>query len=66
MKETQLRDLISEEIKFLLTERFGSKRLQSLVNNMSKWEKSAFLKAGVNTGLDWNTLTDTDLKVIKK
>ena len=66
MKETQLRDLISEEIKFLLTERFGSKRLQSLVNNMSKWEKAAFLKAGVKTGLDWNTLTDTDLKVIKK
>ena len=66
MKETQLRDLISEEIKFLLAERFGSKRLQSLVSSMSKWEKSAFLKAGVNTGLDWNTLTDADLKVIKK
>lgn len=66
MKETQLRDLISEEIKFLLSERFGSKRLQSLVGGMSKWEKSAFLKAGVKTGLDWNTLTDTDLVVVKK
>lgn len=66
MKETQLRDLISEEIKFLLSERFGSRRLQSLVGGMSKWEKAAFLKAGVKTGLDWNTLTDTDLKVIKK
>jgi hypothetical protein len=52
MKEVQLRKLISEEIRMLLSERFGSKRLQSLVNGMSDWEKRAFLKGGVATGLD--------------
>ena len=66
MKETKLRQLISEEIRFLLSERFGSKRLQSIVSGMSKWEKRSFLKAGVKTGLDWNTLSDSDLKIVNK
>ena len=66
MKEVQLRKLISEEIRMLLSERFGSKRLQSLVNGMSDWEKRAFLKGGVATGLDWNTLTDADIKRVAK
>ena len=66
MKETKLRQLISEEIRFLLSERFGSKRLQSLVNGMAKWEKRSFLQAGVKTGLDWNTLTDGDLEIVNK
>ena len=66
MNETKLRKLISEEIRSLLTERFGSKKLASLVNGMSKWEKSRFLQAGVKTGLDWNTLTDKDLHVSPK
>ena len=66
MNETKLRKLISEEIRSLLSERFGSKKLASLVSGMSKWEKSAFLRAGVKTGLDWNTLTDNDLHVSPK
>jgi len=66
MKESKLRKLISEEIKSLLTERFGSKKLESLVSGMSKWEKGRFLQAGVKTGLDWNTLTDKDLHVSPK
>ena len=66
MKETKLRKLISEEIRFLLSERFGSKRLQSIVSGMGKWEKSAFLKAGVKTGLDWNSITDADIKRVAK
>jgi len=66
MKETQLRKLVSEEIRFLLSERFGSKRLQSIVSGMGKWEKSAFLKAGVKTGLDWNSITDADIKRVSK
>ena len=61
MKEAQLRKLISEEIRFLLSERFGSKRLQSIVGGMGKWEKRAFLQAGVNTGLDWNSISDADI-----
>jgi len=66
MKETKLRKLISEEVRFLLSERFGSKRLQSLVNGMAKWEKRSFLKAGVKTGLDWNSITDADLTRVAK
>ena len=66
MKEAKLRKIISEEIRFLLSERFGSKRLQSLVNGMSKWEKRNFLQAGVKTGLDWNSITDADLKIVNK
>ena len=66
MKETKLRQLISEEIKFLLSERFGSRKLQSLVNGMSKWEKRSFLQAGVKIGLDWNSITDGDLEVVNK
>ena len=48
MQEAKLIKIISEEVRFLLSERFGSKRLQSLVNGMSKWEKRSFLQAGVN------------------
>jgi len=66
MKEIQLRKLISEEIRFLLSERFGSKRLQSLVNGMSKWEKRGFLKGGVKIGLDWNSITDADITRVAK
>ena len=66
MKVTKLRKLISEEIRFLLSERFGSKKLQSLVSGMSKWEKQRFLQAGVKTGLDWNSLSDNDLEVVNK
>ena len=66
MNETKLRQLISEEIRFLLSERFGSKRLQSIVSGMGKWEKTAFLKAGVKTGLDWNSITDADIKRVAK
>ena len=66
MKETKLRKLISEEVRFLLSERFGSRKLQSLVNGMSKWEKRSFLQAGVKTGLDWNSITDGDLEVVNK
>ena len=66
MKQLQLRKLISEEIKSLLSERFGSRKLQSLVNGMSKWEKAKFLQAGVKTGLDWNALTDDDLTLTNK
>ncbi len=66
MKELQLRKLISEEIKSLLSERFGSRKLQSLVSGMAKWEKQRFLQAGVKTGLDWNTLTDGDLTLTNK
>ena len=66
MKETKLRQLISEEIRFLLSERFGSKRLQSIVSGMSKWEKRSFLKAGVKTGLDWNSITDADITRVAK
>tara|TARA_Y100001972_G_scaffold21111_2_gene25027 strand:+ start:9509 stop:10450 length:942 start_codon:yes stop_codon:yes gene_type:complete len=66
MKEAKLRKIISEEIRFLLSERFGSKRLQSLVNGMSKWEKRNFLQAGVKTGLDWNSITDADITRVAK
>ena len=66
MKEKQFRKLIQEQIRTVLSERFGSKRLQSLVSGMSKWEKQSFLKAGVKSGLDWNTLTDGDLEVVNK
>ena len=66
MKEAQLRKLISEEIRFLLSERFGSKRLQSIVGGMGKWEKRAFLQAGVKTGLDWNSITDADITRVAK
>ena len=66
MNESKLRKLISEEIRALLSERFGSKKLASLVNGMSKWEKKRFLQAGVKTGLDWNTLTDKDLHITPK
>ena len=66
MKETKLRHLISEEIKFLLSERFGSRKLQSLVSGMSKWEKRSFLQAGVKTGLDWNSITDADITRVAK
>ena len=66
MKEANLRQLISEEIRFLLSERFGSKRLQSIVGGMGKWEKRAFLQAGVKTGLDWNSITDADIKRVTK
>ena len=66
MKELQLRKLVSEEIRALLSERFGSNVLASMVRGMSKWEKSAFLKAGVKTGLDWNALADGDLIHIHK
>jgi len=66
MKEIQLRKLISEEIRMLLSERFGSKRLQTIVSGMGKWEKRAFLKGGVAIGLDWNSITDADIKKVAK
>ena len=66
MKEANLRKLISEEIRMLLSERMGSKKLQSIVNNMSGWEKKRFMRAGVETGIDWNTITDADLNLVKK
>ena len=66
MKEVKIREFIKEQIKSILSERFGSNRLASLVNGMSKYEKSAFLKAGVKTGLDWNALNDNDLTITKK
>ena len=66
MQEAKLRKIISEEVRFLLSERFGSKRLQSLVNGMSKWEKRSFLQAGVKIGLDWNSITDADITKVAK
>ena len=67
MKELQLRKLISEEIRMLLSERFGSKRLQSLVSNMGKYEKRAFLKGGVAIGLTLlNHLDTVGLTKLKK
>jgi len=66
MKKSALRRFISEQIVQLLTEKFGSRMLSTLVNGMAKWEKSKFLQAGVRTGLDWNTLSDSDVTVVKK
>ena len=66
MQEAKLRKIISEEVRFLLSERFGSKRLQSLVNGMSKWEKRSFLQAGVKIGFDWNSITDADITKVAK
>ena len=66
MKEAKLRKIISEEIRFLLSERFGSRRLQSIVSGMSKWEKRGFLKGGVKIGLDWNSITDADITRVAK
>ena len=66
MKQNKLRKFIAEEIRMLLSERMGSKKLQSIVNNMSGWEKKHFMRAGVKTGIDWNTITDADLTLVKK
>ena len=66
MKQNKLRKFIAEEIRILLSERMGSKKLQSIVNNMSGWEKKHFMRAGVKTGIDWNTITDADLTLVKK
>mgnify|MGYP003670145920 FL=1 len=66
MNESKLRKFISEQIAQLLTEKFGSRMLSTLVNGMAKWEKSKFLQAGVKTGLDWNTLSDSDVTIVKK
>ena len=66
MKEVKLRKLISEEIRFLLSERMGSSKLRSIVNNMAGWEKKHFMRAGVKSGIDWNTITDADLTLVKK
>ena len=60
-KEQEIRRIIREEVKTVLLERMGSRKLAAIVNSFAKYEKTALVKAMTASKIDLNGIIDDDI-----
>lgn len=60
-KEQEIRRIIREEVKAVLLERMGSRKLAAIVNSFAKYEKKALVKAMTASKIDLNGIIDDDI-----